>query len=151
MADLAPGREQLAAFSQRLWEQAYGQAETGFSFPSWEAAFCFMGGLARQERLIVVLDEFPYLMETNPAIPSILQKVWDPWWDGRNELDLLAISEDEAAIMVAPQGSIPPVIAAALRSFPGRLPPAGHSRPAGGGNGAGIPTPGSLHGRGTVY
>ncbi|RKO66084.1 ATP-binding protein [Desulfofundulus salinus] len=52
---------------------------------------------------------------------------------------------------VAPQGSISPVAAAASRSFPGRLPPAGHSRPAGGGNGAGIPTPGSLHGRGTVY
>ncbi|QGP91461.1 hypothetical protein MGLY_07940 [Neomoorella glycerini] len=77
VADLAPDREQLAAFSQRLWERAYGQAETGFSFPSWEAAFRFMGGLARQEQLIVVLDEFPYLMEANPAIPSILQKVWD--------------------------------------------------------------------------
>ncbi|MGB9805005.1 MAG: hypothetical protein ACPLUI_14480 [Desulfofundulus sp.] len=47
----------------------------GFFFPSWEAAFRFMGGLAREERLIVVLDEFPYLMETNPAIPSILQKI----------------------------------------------------------------------------
>jgi len=77
VADMAPDREQLAAFSQRLWAQAYGQADPGFSFPSWEAAFRFMGSLARQEQLVVVLDEFPYLVQANPAVPSILQRVWD--------------------------------------------------------------------------
>jgi len=27
--------------------------------------------------LVVVLDEFPYLVEDNPALPSIVQKLWD--------------------------------------------------------------------------
>ncbi len=43
VTDLAPGREQLVAFSQRLWEQAYGQAETVFSFPSWGGCLPFYG------------------------------------------------------------------------------------------------------------
>ena len=76
-ADLGPDHEQLASFSQRLWELAYGEATPGFTFPSWEAAFYFLSGLAGEQKLVVVLDEFPYLMERNPALPSVLQKVWD--------------------------------------------------------------------------
>ena len=29
------------------------------------------------ERHIVVIDEFPYLVNADPSIPSVLQKVWD--------------------------------------------------------------------------
>lgn len=77
VGDLSPDRELLAAFSQRLWEFAQGEAEPGFTFPTWEAAFRYLAGLARNERLVVVLDEFPYLVEANRALPSILQKIWD--------------------------------------------------------------------------
>jgi AAA+ ATPase superfamily predicted ATPase len=30
-----------------------------------------------KERVIIVIDEFPYLIESNKAIPSIFQKIWD--------------------------------------------------------------------------
>lgn len=77
VADQTPDREQLAAFSRRLWALGQGEPEEDFTFPSWEAAFRFLAGLARDERLVVVLDEFPYLVEANRALPSILQKVWE--------------------------------------------------------------------------
>lgn len=75
--DLSPDRDLLAAFSQRLWTFGQGDADPAFTFSTWEAAFRYLAGLARDERLVVVLDEFPYLAEANRALPSILQKVWD--------------------------------------------------------------------------
>lgn len=46
-------------------------------FPTWDAAFTYLGERAHRERLIVVLDEFPYLVEAEPALPSIIQRFWD--------------------------------------------------------------------------
>ena len=31
----------------------------------------------KKEKLIIIIDEFPYLIKKNPAIPSIFQKLWD--------------------------------------------------------------------------
>lgn len=44
---------------------------------SWEAAFSLVTADARPDRpVVVVIDEFPYLCESDPAIEAILQKVW---------------------------------------------------------------------------
>jgi uncharacterized protein len=48
-----------------------------FTYSSWEMAFDEIGRLAQPQRLVVVLDEFTYLMAADPALPSILQRVWD--------------------------------------------------------------------------
>lgn len=47
------------------------------SFESWEKAFSFLGKQAEKERLIVVIDEFPYIVNANKSIPSIMQNVID--------------------------------------------------------------------------
>lgn len=75
IATLSSDQDQLATFSQAVWEFNRGQAAEGFTFPSWEAAFRALADLP--DRPIVVLDEFTYLITGNKAIPSILQKVWD--------------------------------------------------------------------------
>ncbi len=46
-------------------------------FPSWGSAFDYLAERARRQRLLVVLDEFPYLVEAELALPSILQRFWD--------------------------------------------------------------------------
>ncbi len=33
--------------------------------------------LQKKERIVLVLDEFPYLCSSNSALPSILQRIWD--------------------------------------------------------------------------
>ena len=46
-------------------------------FPDWDSAFNHAASHAVSERLVLVLDEFPYLCEANKGLPSILQRFWD--------------------------------------------------------------------------
>jgi AAA+ ATPase superfamily predicted ATPase len=48
-------------------------------FSDWDAAFDFFGGQAEQQPLVVVLDEFQWMVQAQPALPSILQRHWDRW------------------------------------------------------------------------
>jgi uncharacterized protein len=36
-----------------------------------------VGRAAAEKRLVVVLDEFTYVMQADPEVPSLLQKAWD--------------------------------------------------------------------------
>ena len=75
VATLSSETEQLATFSQAIWQFSHAEVPEGFTFPSWESALRSLAELPG--RPIVVLDEFTYLISGNKAIPSILQKVWD--------------------------------------------------------------------------
>jgi AAA+ ATPase superfamily predicted ATPase len=70
--------KQLAAFSERLLKAGSPAAKYLSSFPDWETAFKAVLYLPveRAKRLLVI-DEFPYMCKGNPAIPSILQVLWD--------------------------------------------------------------------------
>ncbi len=46
-------------------------------YPDWHTAFRQMAKLAAEERLVVVVDEFPYLAESAPGVSTALQKAWD--------------------------------------------------------------------------
>jgi hypothetical protein len=67
------------SWTETLWRQAHpGQTGPGFTYHTWERCFQALAELgAADERLVVVLDEFPYLVSADTAAPSILQKVWD--------------------------------------------------------------------------
>lgn len=77
VADQAPAPVQLGELSRRTWALAHGEAPEAFAFPSWDALFRFMGQMAAGEPLLVVLDEVPYLVESDRSMPSVLQRVWD--------------------------------------------------------------------------
>lgn len=49
----------------------------GGGFASWEAALRFFAAQAAEKPLALVLDEVPYLLQSTPALPSIVQHVWD--------------------------------------------------------------------------
>jgi AAA+ ATPase superfamily predicted ATPase len=76
VADLASEAELLRGFSRALWEFAHPD-ERGPLFETWEQALRYAGELAAQTRLAVVIDEFPYAVAATPALPSILQRMWD--------------------------------------------------------------------------
>ena len=44
------------------------------SFSDWNAAFDYVTRIAQKRQLILIIDEFPYLAKTYPAIMSVLQK-----------------------------------------------------------------------------
>jgi uncharacterized protein len=44
---------------------------------TWDATLGYLLARSRQQPLLLVLDEFPYLCETDPSLPSTLQARWD--------------------------------------------------------------------------
>jgi AAA+ ATPase superfamily predicted ATPase len=77
VGDLGTEESLLAEFTRQISEFAYGEPNAISPFATWEAAFSFLSRQANQERLIIVLDEFTYLIGVNAALPSLLQKMWD--------------------------------------------------------------------------
>ncbi|MGQ9552633.1 MAG: ATP-binding protein [Anaerolineae bacterium] len=68
----------LSEFSRAIQSYATaGPAPDSFTYPSWSAAFAAIADLAAQRRLVVVLDEFPYLVEADPELPTLIQREWD--------------------------------------------------------------------------
>jgi AAA+ ATPase superfamily predicted ATPase len=46
-------------------------------FPDWDSAFLALADLARDERFVVVIDEYPYLADSVPGLSTLLQRAWD--------------------------------------------------------------------------
>jgi hypothetical protein len=69
----------LRSFSQAVHSQAQPDVtmDPEFEYPTWEMALRQAAELARGRRLIMILDEFPYAVEVEPSLPSVLQNVWD--------------------------------------------------------------------------
>ncbi len=91
------GERELALFREAIAtsdaERAAQVARAG-ALGSWEAAFAVLAAEATPEQpLIVVLDEFPYLVEKLPEIEGILQEAWDRGLERAHVL-LLLIGSD---------------------------------------------------------
>lgn len=70
----------LRQFSQTVWCQAHPDdiVPATFSFDHWADVFEQVARLAAdRHQYIVILDEFPYAVEADSALPSILQNTWD--------------------------------------------------------------------------
>lgn len=73
-----------------------GDIRTGLRPETWEAALSVAAeGASKSRPLILIIDEFPYLIAKEPSIESVLQKVWDRQLQGQPVLVLL-IGSDEA-------------------------------------------------------
>lgn len=70
-------REQLASISRVVGRHFDDPALRNVSFGSWEDLFAYCIERGGGEPLLIVLDEFPYLTDAAPALPSILQSLWD--------------------------------------------------------------------------
>jgi len=67
--------ENLKRFSQKIAEYFDDFFLLRNPFRSWDAFFEYLTRI--DERFVVAIDEFPYLVKANPALPSILQEYWD--------------------------------------------------------------------------
>ena len=79
VADRFPAPTLLKELSQVIYRFEHPDLPPSpdFTYPDWETAFRSLGRLARTQRLAVVLDEFPYAVEAEPALPSLIQRLWD--------------------------------------------------------------------------
>lgn len=60
------------------------------SFTDWLDLFQIIANYKPNEKKILVIDEFPYLVKTNPAFPSILQNAWDEILKDNNVMLILS-------------------------------------------------------------
>ncbi len=69
-----PSHVLLREFSLQV-AQALNQPSR--SFPDWTSVFLALADLARAEKFIVVIDEYPYLAASVPGLSTLLQRAWD--------------------------------------------------------------------------
>lgn len=60
-------------------------------FSNWEGVFKYIADNSNSnEKLIVVMDEFPYMAQGNESITSVLQSVWDNYLRERNVMIIIS-------------------------------------------------------------
>jgi len=59
------------------------------SFERWQDLFDIFLKYDHEQKKLLIIDELPYMAEVNPAFPSILQWVWDTWFQDSNVMLVL--------------------------------------------------------------
>ena len=79
VAEPTSSTDQLRSFSQAVFqfESPQSQPPAEMSYGDWRTAFETLAHLAEKERTAVIIDEFTYLLEAEPAISANLQHAWD--------------------------------------------------------------------------
>ncbi len=72
-------KEQIRIFSEILAEK-FGDAALKLNpFEDWHSLFVYLYEMCKKERIFLALDEFPYIIDSNRAFSSILQRYWDEY------------------------------------------------------------------------
>lgn len=77
VADQVPEQTLRANFSRAINDALFGEARVNAVYNTWDDLFTALASQAQSERLIVVMDEFPYAALAHPPLASILQRLWD--------------------------------------------------------------------------
>jgi len=71
--------EQIRLLSLTIGERFNDTALMLSPFSEWRSLFIYLHEKAQTEKFLIVIDEFPYLINANSAITSIFQKYWDEY------------------------------------------------------------------------
>ena len=82
-------RQNLNKFTEKLAEFTEQPFLTGTRFENWYDAFKALASYAPDEKKILVIDEFQYLADVNPAYPSVFQGAWDEIMADKNIMVIL--------------------------------------------------------------
>jgi AAA+ ATPase superfamily predicted ATPase len=79
VAEPTSSLDQLRSFSQAVFrfESPQSQPPLDMSYGDWRTAFETLARIAEKERIAVMIDEFTYLLEAEPAVSAYLQHAWD--------------------------------------------------------------------------
>lgn len=84
-----PDEKQLTAFSERILQKGMEATKYIRRFQDWSQALESIKDLPFDEKKLLVIDEFPYMVKNNPSIPSILQNLWDERLKDENVMIIL--------------------------------------------------------------
>lgn len=77
VADQVPEQTLRASLSKVVNDAMFGPGQVSAVYNTWDDLLGTLARQAQDERLVVVLDEFPYLVAAHPPLASILQRIWD--------------------------------------------------------------------------
>ena len=77
VSDLGSEISLRTALSGAINAVLFGFNQMNAVYATWEGLLHALAQAAQNERLVVVLDEFPYLVTAYPPLASILQRLWD--------------------------------------------------------------------------
>lgn len=97
-ADRQPLADQLRALSEQVLAFADDPVLRVQPFASWEAALTYVMRLGEQRRLGLIIDEFSYAVEVDPALPSVIQRLWDTARRGHTHLFLILCTSFTQAV-----------------------------------------------------
>ena len=90
-------KDNLRALGTAIAEGLDDPLAAELSFPDLAAALSYLAERAASERLVVVLDEFPYLCEGGQGVPSQVQRFWDT--RGKTSRMLLVLCDSQVSFM----------------------------------------------------
>jgi len=67
--------KQLKKFTEAVGEYFKDEFLPQEGFKDWETAFKYLS--KKKEKIVIIIDEFPYLADIDAAVPSTFQKSWD--------------------------------------------------------------------------
>jgi AAA+ ATPase superfamily predicted ATPase len=77
VADLGADQDQRRRLSEAVGRSYPSPLLQTEPLPEWDPLLRYVTDLAAEGRIILVMDEFPYLCSSQPALPSIFQRIWD--------------------------------------------------------------------------
>jgi uncharacterized protein len=78
VAEPTSSTDQLRSFSQLIFRfDSPSIPPADMTYGDWRTAFEALARLAESQRLAVIIDEFTYLIEAEPAVTAQLQHAWD--------------------------------------------------------------------------
>lgn len=90
LADKSPGDEQRQRFvSEAAMALGVPEKAQGIAVNEWDAALRLVLDWAPKGKLVLCLDEFPWLAEADPRMPSILFRLWEQEWSTAGKVMLL--------------------------------------------------------------
>lgn len=76
-ADQVPEQTLRINLSKAVNDFIFGDGQVSAVYNTWDNLLITLVKQAQFERLVIVLDEFPYLAAADPSVSSILQRIWD--------------------------------------------------------------------------
>ena len=77
LADQRPETELIQELKQRMSLYLQNESFAKLAVKDWIELFAEFTKWNKNTRTIIIIDEFPALIEANHAVPSIFQKIWD--------------------------------------------------------------------------
>jgi len=89
LADKETETESIKRFAGLVADYTGQEYIKNAKYDDWRTLFEIFVKFKQEEKKILIIDELPYMIETNSSFPSILQWVWDSWFHYDNVMLIL--------------------------------------------------------------